>query len=271
MNKLEGSWLENVPVVGYIQSKFDRESSQSWLEDHWYYSIIASFFYVVLVWTGRKWMSTRPPFDLRKPLILWNLGLAVFSMLGFVSIVPNLVYTVIKHGMDHAVCHETAMNDPQQAVWGFLFILSKIIEFGDTAFIVFRKSPLMLLHWYHHVTVCIYSWYGLGHTSSAVGDWFAAMNYTVHSLMYSYYAFKAAKFRVPSFIARIITILQITQMFGALYVNVMNYVLCQKLGNEVCECNEQVFKFGMIVYGSYAILFVKYFYDRYCSKKLRKD
>ena len=268
----EGSMLVNVPIIGYIQSKFDTERSLNWLSNHWYYSIIASIIYLILVWSGRKRMSGQPPFDLRKPLVLWNIGLAVFSILGMVSIVPNFVNTLVFRGLDHTVCNGgSLLLDPQQAIWGYLFILSKIIEFGDTLFIVLRKSPLMFLHWYHHVTVCVYSWYGLGHTRSAVGDWFACLNFTVHSVMYSYYALKAARIHVPSYIAKIITIMQILQMFGGLYANVMNYVLCQRLGNEVCECNEDVFKLGIVIYGSYAVLFMKYFYDRYCSKLLKRD
>ena len=33
------------------------------------------------------------------------------------------------------------------------FTVSKVFELWDTFFIVVRKRPLILLHWYHHVTV----------------------------------------------------------------------------------------------------------------------
>lgn len=267
---LFGSFIRGLPVIEYVQSKFDIDVSQEWLRSHWYYSVIASLIYLILLWRGRNWMSSRSAFDLRRSLFMWNVGLAVFSIFGMLSMLPNLVHAVAKYGMHYTVCHTNSLLDPHQAVWGFIFVLSKVIEFGDTAFIVLRKSPLVFLHWYHHVTVCIYSWYGLGHTRSAVGGWFGAMNYTVHSAMYSYYATKAARIRVPSIVAKIVTLLQISQMFIALYVNIMNYVLSQQLGNAECASNEEVFKVGMIIYGSYAILFLKFFYDRYCSSTKRE-
>ena len=258
------SILEDVPLIGYVQSKFDIDKSHKWLNNYWYVSIIASCVYLALLWSGRKWMSTRPAFNLRKSLILWNVGLAVFSMFGTVSVVPNFINVIFVHGLNYSLCNSPVLSDPQLGVWGFLFVFSKVIEFGDTAFIVLRKSPLVFLHWYHHVTVCIYSWYGLGNSSSAVGDWFAVMNYSIHSLMYSYYALKAAKVYVPGYIARIITILQISQMFGGLYVCIVNYKLSEQLGNKVCESNYQVFVFGLAVYGSYAVLFLHFFYKKYC-------
>lgn len=257
------SILEDVPLIGYVQSKFDIDKSQKWLDNHFYIPVIASCVYLALVWSGRKWMSTRTAFGLRKPLILWNVGLAVFSMFGAVSVVPNFINTIFVHGLNYSLCN-SILSDPQMAVWGLLFVLSKVIEFGDTAFIVLRKSPLVFLHWYHHVTVCVYSWYGLGRSSSAVGDWFAVMNFSVHSLMYSYYALKAAKVHVPGCIARVITILQISQMFGGLYVCIMNYRLFEQLGSEACHSNYQVFMFGLAVYGSYAVLFLHFFYKKYC-------
>ena len=54
-------------------------------------------------------------------------------------------------------------------------------------------SPLYaILYRYHHVTVLVYAWYSYTeHTATA--RWFVVMNYTIHSIMYSYYAFKALR------------------------------------------------------------------------------
>lgn len=269
--QLIGSLLEDIPGINYIQSKFDLEKSHIWLHNNWYWSIICSAIYLILLWYGHKWMSKRPAFNLRPFLVAWNIGLFLFSIMGTLSIVPNFIHSIIVHGVDpYTVCRSDTLMDPHQGLWGFLFIWSKVIEFGDTAFIILRKTPLQFLHWYHHVTVCIYSWYGLSQSKSAIGEWFAAMNFTVHSVMYGYYALKAARIHVPSYIAQVITLMQISQMFVAIYANVMNFTRSRELGNDACESNRNVFIFGMIVYGSYAILFLKFFYEKYCAKKAKK-
>lgn len=56
--------------------------------------------------------------------------------------------------------------------------------------------------------ICFYS-YVDGTSSSRI---VALMNYTVHSLMYSYYTLRALKIRVPKAVNILITSLQILQM-----------------------------------------------------------
>lgn len=36
---------------------------------------------------------------------------------------------------------------PASAFWAWAFVLSKLVELGDTAFIILRKQPLIFLHW----------------------------------------------------------------------------------------------------------------------------
>jgi hypothetical protein len=67
-----------------------------------------------------------------------------------------------------------------------LFIYSKIPELLDTIFMVMRGKPVIFLHWFHHVTVLMYCWHSF-HVMIGPGVWFAAMNYSVHSVMYFYF------------------------------------------------------------------------------------
>lgn len=89
------------------------------------------------------------------------------------------------------------------SVWGWLFALSKVFEFGDTVFIILRKTPLSFLHCYHHVTVCIYTWYALTSKPSALSPWFGGMNSTVHTFMYTYYAFRASGYKLHPLLPKV--------------------------------------------------------------------
>lgn len=75
------------------------------------------------------------------------------------------------------------------AFWSWVLLMSKVVELGDTAFIVLRKQNLMFLHWYHHVTTLM-SWWVMYHWYEPNQLWYIVMNSFVHSLMYSYYALR---------------------------------------------------------------------------------
>ena len=206
-------------------------------------------------------MEKREPFSLRKPLILWNGGLSLFSILGSLSIIPSALHCLFLYGITYSLCNAQTILDSHQTIWGFLFVLSKFIEFGDTLFIVLRKKPLLFLHWYHHITVCIYSCYMTSGVTTDVSRWFGAMNYGVHSIMYSYYTIRAAGYYVPSRVALVITLLQLAQMFIGIFINVCSYRLF--LQGLDCGMEPSYFYFGMVIYGSYAILFLHFFLTRY--------
>ena len=255
-----GSLLENVPFIADIESRADTTKLGRWQADYWWLSVVASAIYLVVLYTGNNFMKHREPYVLRKPLFLWNVGLAVFSILGALSVVPNLVHLFYRKGFIVSSCRTMVYHNPALSVWTILFALSKIVEFGDTFFLVVRKSRVPFLHWYHHITALMYSWYGLG-GQQASGLWFGGMNYAVHSVMYSYFAVHSAGRRVPTWISKTITILQISQMFMGLAVNLAVYVALRR-GQE-CEVNLTYFSTGMLMYGTYAVLFIQFFYTKY--------
>ena len=268
-NELFDGALEYVPPIAYVQSKFDQFHALEWLRNYTFVSVIASAVYVILLFGGQKWMSTRPAYDLRGSLLLWNTGLAVFSLLGMLSFLPPMVHAVYSYSFEFAICEAPALQSRNQSLWGFLFTLSKIIEFGDTLFVVLRKKPLQFIHWYHHITVCIYSFYLIAGASGAFVRWFGVMNFTVHTVMYSYFALRAIGINVPSRIALVITIMQISQMFLGLFFNFVSHRLY--LAGKECGVSNNLFYFGMAIYGSYALLFLHFFYDRYLCHKSKKE
>ena len=259
-----GSVLSHVPLISDIESKFDIEYAKKWLDDNIGVAVAICIVYVAAIYVGRALMATREPFRLRRTMLIWNVGLAAFSVYGMISSVPGLVYSIYHNGMTYSCCHSILMTDRQVGLWSILFILSKPVELGDTIFIVLRKTPLNFLHWYHHVTVLLYSWFSASR-GAALGHWFGAMNFTVHSIMYTYYAIRASGIRVPSVVARTITGLQLSQMFVGLMVCLIAFNA--RNSNISCNIAYSVIYYGLIVYGSYFVLFANFYYQRYCHSK----
>ncbi|XP_038061014.1 elongation of very long chain fatty acids protein 6-like [Patiria miniata] len=152
-------------------------------------------------------------------------------------------------------------------LWAWLFAVSKLVEFGDTAFIVLRKQNLMFLHWYHHITVLLYTWFSYAYYTST-GRCFLLMNYTVHAFMYTYYALKASRIvLIPRRVSFCITVLQITQMFTGILVNLYAHVVLKR--GDVCAVSRRNLEASFFMYVSYFVLFAHYFYRAYFVKKRR--
>ena len=141
----------------------------------------------------------------------------------------------------------------------------KVVELGDTAFIVLRRRPLIFLHWYHHVSVMMYVWFSYAEYA-APGLWFMALNYTVHSFMYTYYAARAARFHIPRPISISITAMQIFQMAVGLAVTWSSFQ-ARVLGRggrwSDCRQSYESMAYGSAMYLSYLVLFVHFFYVSY--------
>nr|XP_019817868.1 PREDICTED: elongation of very long chain fatty acids protein 6 [Bos indicus] len=177
-----------------------------------------------------------------------------------------MVYTVMTKGLKHSVCDQGFYNGPVSKFWAYAFVLSKAPELGDTIFIILRKQKLIFLHWYHHITVLLYSWYSYK-DMVAGGGWFMTMNYSVHSVMYSYYALRAAGFRVSRKFAMFITLSQIIQM---LIGCVINYLVFQWMQHDQCYSHFQNIFWSSLMYLSYFVLFCHFFFEAYIGSKMRK-
>lgn len=257
--------MSNVlPVLERLEEDFSIDKTQEWARNNWTLSLYASAIYVTLLFFGRRWMDKRPAYKLRRALVMWNVGLAAFSILGSCSVIPSLIRTTYTRGFHYSLCFSEAFHTPSIAAWCFLFVLSKMVELGDTFFVVARKLPLHFLHWYHHITVMTYVWYGYGF-AAATGHWFGGINYVIHSIMYTYYAVRASGRRAPQWVSQCITVLQLSQMLFGLYVNLLSYY--ERETRPDCVYRPELFYSAMLMYTSYAILFAHYFYQAYCKKK----
>ncbi|RXM35800.1 Elongation of very long chain fatty acids protein 6 [Acipenser ruthenus] len=183
----------------------------------------------------------------------------VMSIIGAVRTGWYMLYILDTSGFKQSVCDQSFYSGPVSKFWAYAFVLSKAPELGDTVFIVLRKQRLIFLHWYHHITVLLYSWYSYK-DRVAGGGWFMTMNYLAHALMYSYYAARAAGVRVPRSLAMLITTTQIAQMVMGLVVSGLVFFWMQ---DGRCFSYLDNILWASLMYLSYLFLFLSFFYQTY--------
>lgn len=242
----------------------------NWLDGGWPIAPLGvGVAYLLILFLLKQWMDKREAIKPKTPLILWNTCLAVFSIIAFVKFAPSAVLTgLAKGGFIYSVCLVKPFSTETLVFWMSMFIISKFIEFGDTIFLVLRKAPLTFLHVYHHLTVAIYGWFG-GTDRSLLGHWFLSMNFGVHSIMYTYFMLKGFGVNVPSVVAKAITSLQLLQFLMGLLVILISGVHIW-YGYE-CNSTMACTVFGLVIYGSYLLLFSNFFYHRYIKSKPKKE
>jgi len=260
---MPASQLYNYSFELPFEATFDAGEWTRWFDTYWFHSITLSIIYMAAIWTGRTAMRNRPAFGLTKPLIYWNFAAALFSLVGAIRMTPEFFYVLRNYGFGYSVCTSGYTQLKVAGFWATTFTLSKAIELIDTAFIVLRKRPVIFLHWYHHVTVLLLTWYGYSdHTAPA--RWFIWMNYTIHAIMYTYYGLRAMSIRTPKWISASITSMQIGQMVVGCYI--AYHVYDAKANGSFCQQTHKHLRFTIFIYFTYLVLFLHFFYQAYLSK-----
>ncbi|KAH8783331.1 GNS1/SUR4 family protein [Diaporthe sp. PMI_573] len=110
------------------------------------------------------------------------------------------------------------------AFYGWIFYLSKFYEVLDTLIILAKGKQSSVLQTYHHAGAMMCMWAGMRYMSPPI--WmFVFVNSGIHAMMYTYYTLSAFSIRVPVFIKRTLTSLQITQfLIGASYAMIHSFV-----------------------------------------------
>ena len=244
-----------------IESRFDEKTAMAWMRKYWWTSFIYSAVYLLLIYIGTQYMKNRKPFQLRVLLCMWSTGLSLFSLLALTTVVPLFSDLYKVGGFEYTVCDmQYLIGSTGRGLFAFLFPLSKLPELVDTAFNVLRKSKISFLHCYHHVSVFIYCWFSYAYPIST-GVWFGTVNFIVHAVMYAYYAVKASGRNPPRWVARCITILQLSQMFFGMFLN-YTAIRAFFLG-KTCGMDSFTVSISLFFYISYAILFANFYYWAY--------
>ena len=99
----------------------------------------------------------------------------------------------------------------------------------------------------------------------STGRWFVSMNYCVHTVMYGYFALRAARIRLPRSFQQFVTFLQLIQMIIGCIVNIAAFNYKQQ--GHLCATSYNNIVLSLVLYASYLFLFAQFFYMSY----LRKD
>jgi cytochrome P450 len=220
--------------------------------------------YLAVIFGGDYFMKSTgvKPLNLKWPLAMWNLFLSTFSFCGMVRMVPHMLMVITQNGYQESVCRHSKeiVGNNASGLWMFLFIASKLPELVDTVFIVLRQKPLILLHWYHHISVLCYCWQAYAEPA-ANGGYFGAMNFTVHCFMYGYYFLMAMKMKPAFFRPEYITFMQLAQMFGG--IAVVSSSTYYKMHGESCSVSYFNLTAAGLMYASYFLLFFLFALNRY--------
>ena len=82
-------WYAQIPFN--FEASFDRRSNHLWLKNNWTLTFYLVAVYLFTLSVLERWMRDRKPFELKAPLVLWNLGLAIFSVAATVRALPEFV------------------------------------------------------------------------------------------------------------------------------------------------------------------------------------
>ncbi|KFP78421.1 Elongation of very long chain fatty acids protein 6, partial [Apaloderma vittatum] len=224
-------------------------------------TLFYSVTYLILIFGIQHFMKKRAGYDLRLPLTLWSFSLALLSAIGALRIGKQMSFLLFTKGFKQTVCSQSFYVHPVSKLWVYLFVLSKVLELGDTVFLVLRKKKLIFLHWYHHATTMIVGWHGYKDMSPGIG-WPAFLNFSVHAIMYSYYTVKTAGFQVPRFISMAVTTTQIAQIMGYLIISIFTIFW---IDDKVCPITWTNYFLSFAVFISVLVLFCNFFWKTYLS------
>jgi hypothetical protein len=276
------SLFEKAAVSALEFENFDCHPLMAWVRSNDYYAPVAAcvLYYVTIFYVIPAVRPKKSGALAKHGFAIWSLGLSIFSGVGIYNAIPYLYRMLQKEGLKHMVCSDHMMtgpkSDPDVSCYGpvgnvmTMFMLSKFPELMDTFFLAWMGKPVILLHWYHHITVLLYSWFAFEvATPSAVI--FGTVNYTVHTIMYFYF-FASTYTKSLGFMRMPITSMQLSQMVVGcvivMYSYYQAYYTPEGCSKSYTATHYFVLCFG--IYGSYFVLFAQLFYNSYIKKKSPK-
>ncbi|PWN25542.1 putative FEN1-fatty acid elongase [Jaminaea rosea] len=222
--------------------------------------------YLAVLYGGSTIMKGRQPFgsSLKFPFLVHNIALTIGSGL-LLAVMLEEIIPILRHGgFFYGICHEAAWTSRLETFYIINYYF-KYWELIDTVFLVLKKKPLQFLHVYHHSATALLCFSQL-HGKTSVSWFVIVLNLAVHVVMYMYYAASTLRLRLPW--KKAVTILQISQFFGAIGVCVFaayshwssKWGLSRHGG---CAGKEYAAVAGVVCLTSYLFLFLGFYAKTY--------
>ena len=104
MASIDSVTMPNYSYVFKFEKDFDTPAQREWMRDNWQMCFYYVGTYMLIIYAGQIYMQNRHRFELRTPLVFWNIFLAVFSIWGASRTLPELFYVLKNHGFHYSVC-----------------------------------------------------------------------------------------------------------------------------------------------------------------------
>lgn len=176
----------------------------------WSGPIFFTFFYLFMVFAGKKFMENRKEFQIKPYIFTYNLYQCILNLWCMVA----MIYEVCQNPWFKqwwAVAPQPGMAGFKISFLVWIHYNNKYVELLDTLFMILRKknNQISFLHCYHHILL-IWAWFLVCKVQAGGDVYFgAAVNSGIHVIMYGYYTL--ALLNVPCPWKKSITTMQLCQ------------------------------------------------------------
>ncbi|XP_034564567.1 elongation of very long chain fatty acids protein 6-like [Notolabrus celidotus] len=122
-----------------FERRFDERQALEWMQENWSKAFMFCGLYAAIVFGGQHFMRERPKLNLRRPLVLWSLSLAIFSIIGALRTGLYMFHVITNSGFRQSVCDSSFYSAPITKFWAYAFVLSKAPELGKTLCFMFLR------------------------------------------------------------------------------------------------------------------------------------
>lgn len=215
--------------------------------------------YVAFITLGRKYMSDRTPPDLSALKKAYNVVQVCVCGATFIGLLPFFVTAEHHYGISLAA-------NANIEFWVFVYYCCKILDLGDTVFIVLGKKDrqLTFLHMWHHASIIpLFSFYlSTGRGAGSIST-LPLLNSLIHVLMYSHYLFVTYRPDVKPWWKPILTASQICQHLILMVYMLVNWFS----GRRPDDFTAGIFFAGMAWGFSILILFANFYVQQYFGSR----